>query len=1071
IWLPEMYKIADLPAIPVNINIEPKKSQVVTVSPALPEKFGGYALIFDLGQHGRVFGTTCVRTFAATTERLQYPKFSLDDVVGVPVLNRLGVQAIRRETGFHRKSDPDYEKQMAKLEEELNEYAKNNITVLLTLEAGRNDIMPLGRGRPHLNADGVMLNTKQDLAWLPQYDAEYRVYVADLCRKFGWPKGPVTAVQLWNEPWEGISISGWGADMLRYREIYTAMALGVEDARKDGADVLITGCDSSTNSNDKLFGDGKDDFLKWYDACTIHYQGLTSPVLFRKWHDRQGPNGRVKVWDTESWVANTDDRVASIVASNRAAGYDRSMGIFHGNISTRVRARVTLPDGTQKQTQTIHAWSTAAAIGATQHFIGERNFRELLFKNGLPWVMVFDGDQGTADDGTVVIVGDLKEAYDTHTTLFRGVRGMAEIKHKEALAAQLAALSADAPERAALLKQLAVIEVLRDATLTLANPDKEFIAFDYYGNPLPVGGTISVPLNSTGNFLRTNGAPGSFERLVKAIAAAAVSGIEPLNVAAHDLTAPVGSKPALRLTLTNILNRPVAGALTVSLGKLALDVPAKLDFKAGETKHVLIPVTGGEAATDNTYPLTFKFDAGADGYTTHQENLHVNYIAKHTVSVDGNLDDWKDILPLPVIASGDQGPSLMEAAWLPMVKFDVTQKPGFAIGHLAYDDQYLYFAVKIADNSPDPGTLRFATANADDNFYPAVAREYDPDKTILQQEENWAYWKDVREHSALFLPGSKTERSFVAWVPSAKQIGVDLELPADTTKLVSLYFVDWDAYQQGRRNNKIEVRDLATDDVLVTTNLKEYGQGAYLTFRVSGKIRIVVKPNNWTSTSLSGVFLDPDPAAKKTDGTSAELVGEDWETGANWAAKYGRDGHRIAGAAAQLPAYGSVVPAEVIVKQDYAWPEGVRRYSYRQRPVLPFGSAPKFDNVQLAFNVIPSDQKPDMYPFPPGTMDNFIPRADTDYEYALNKVADAHGGGTEIWRSFAPGMPRKHFYPRQPASPQDGAVKDGQLAINYDGNTRIVEAAIPWTEIPLVKKAVDEGQTVKFSFRVNDNQG
>ncbi|MDR1305821.1 MAG: DUF916 domain-containing protein, partial [Verrucomicrobiales bacterium] len=40
IWLPEMYKIADLPAIPVNINIEPKKSQVVTVSPALPEKFG-----------------------------------------------------------------------------------------------------------------------------------------------------------------------------------------------------------------------------------------------------------------------------------------------------------------------------------------------------------------------------------------------------------------------------------------------------------------------------------------------------------------------------------------------------------------------------------------------------------------------------------------------------------------------------------------------------------------------------------------------------------------------------------------------------------------------------------------------------------------------------------------------------------------------------------------------------------------------------------------------------------------------------------------------------------------------
>ena len=31
--------------------------------------------------------------------------------------------------------------------------------------------------------------------------------------KYGWPNGPVNAMELWNEPWEGISISGWGADM------------------------------------------------------------------------------------------------------------------------------------------------------------------------------------------------------------------------------------------------------------------------------------------------------------------------------------------------------------------------------------------------------------------------------------------------------------------------------------------------------------------------------------------------------------------------------------------------------------------------------------------------------------------------------------------------------------------------------------------------------------------------------------------------------------------------------------------------------------------------------------------
>jgi hypothetical protein len=104
-------------------------------------------------------------------------------------------------------------------------------------------------------------------------------------------------------------------------------------------------------------------------------------------------------------------------------------------------------------------------------------------------------------------------------------------------------------------------------------------------------------------------------------------------------------------------------------------------------------------------------------------------------------------------------------------------------------------------------------------------------------------------------------------------------------------------------------------------------------------------------------------------------------------------------------------------------------------------------------------------------MPGFIPYRDTDYEYALNKVAEAYGGGTEIWRCRVPGMPPKNFYPRQPASPFDGAVTDGKLAVTQDATTRTVEAAIPWSEIPLVKKAMDENKPIKFSFRVNDDKG
>ena len=66
-----------------------------------------------------------------------------------------------------------------------------------------------------------------------------------------------------------------------------------------------------------------------------------------------------------------------------------------------------------------------------------------------------------------------------------------------------------------------------------------------------------------------------------------------------------------------------------------------------------------------------------------------------------------------------------------------------------------------------------------------------------------------------------------------------------------------------------------------------------------------------------------------------------------------------------------------------------------------------------------------------------------------------------------PDAPRKHFYPRQPKAAWEGAVKDGRLAIRSENGVRIVEAAIPWTEMPEVKALMDAGKPVKFSFRAN----
>ena len=55
------------------------------------------------------------------------------------------------------------------------------------------------------------------------------------------------------------------------------------------------------------------------------------------------------------------------------------------------------------------------------------------------------------------------------------------------------------------------------------------------------------------------------------------------------------------------------------------------------------------------------------------------------------------------------------------------------------------------------------------------------------------------------------------------------------------------------------------------------------------------------------------------------------------------------------------------------------------------------DNVLIAFNAIPMDED-GWQTHLPGRMPKFVWYKTTDYEFALNKVDDNYGGGTEIWR-------------------------------------------------------------------------
>ena len=196
VWTPEVVKLDDAASIPVDIDLPARGFQNVTIKPQLPETFGGYAVVADLGSAGRRFVFTAVRTFKPTNERLQFPSMSLDAMPG-DILPRIGIQAIRQGVSWAKPGDKNYAKVMSELDAKMKDLWAKKITCLLMVDPGDHP-QPLGRARPHLDADGVMMKTKSDMAWLPSEDDAFEAWVKEVSSKYGWPNGPATAMSLWN---------------------------------------------------------------------------------------------------------------------------------------------------------------------------------------------------------------------------------------------------------------------------------------------------------------------------------------------------------------------------------------------------------------------------------------------------------------------------------------------------------------------------------------------------------------------------------------------------------------------------------------------------------------------------------------------------------------------------------------------------------------------------------------------------------------------------------------------------------------------------------------------------------
>src|SRR5579883_720408 len=100
-WKPIVFAIETTSSCAIDVNL-PSEGGMFDVTPEIGEKFGGYAVILELGDRGRAFGCTCVRVPRAEPGRERLPTYAMDlgwpDEMSPQVFNvfkRLGVKGAR----------------------------------------------------------------------------------------------------------------------------------------------------------------------------------------------------------------------------------------------------------------------------------------------------------------------------------------------------------------------------------------------------------------------------------------------------------------------------------------------------------------------------------------------------------------------------------------------------------------------------------------------------------------------------------------------------------------------------------------------------------------------------------------------------------------------------------------------------------------------------------------------------------------------------------------------------------------------------------------------------------------
>lgn len=179
-------------------------------------------------------------------------------------------------------------------------------------------------------------------------------------------KDVVRGANVWNEPWEGGGISGWGSSGEHYRQLVRR----VREAR-DAVDkgIKVIAADSAHNTLWKMYAAGRAEDI---DVISVHYEKpalSTAYGLARTYGD--------EVWDTESWMNYRGDTNALRYALWELAHGARLSSAFDG---------LCLYDDPRGLPN-----SNGVVVAAAQHMIGDLEFDSFVHPQRPPYVMLWKG--------------------------------------------------------------------------------------------------------------------------------------------------------------------------------------------------------------------------------------------------------------------------------------------------------------------------------------------------------------------------------------------------------------------------------------------------------------------------------------------------------------------------------------------------------------------------------------------------------------------------------------------------------------------------------------------------------